>query len=188
MRRISLGIAFLISLAATIGWIFYMKQETKPLDSGAIVQFEFAKTPQRAQHIIDSLNQLYVNPLIASSNAPRSATVLLRRSIHLDYAFAFLYPLSFVLAILLMGRATQTRSYRQWAQFFACLVIGAGFADIVENNQMMLFLNGDTAAIHPLIACYAAAIKFLILLLALLFLLLCCIPVVVRFVYRIAGG
>jgi hypothetical protein len=160
---------FWISLVATFAWIFFMKAGMAPLNTKVTVDFELAKTPEKAQAIINTIGPEGVKKL--------------RYGTYLDFLLLLLYPLTIALGCIAASRATRDKSYIKWSKFFVGLIIVAGILDATENLFMLPSMNGPVLAANTSIAFYCAGFKFLFILICLLFVLLCFIPILVRIIW-----
>jgi hypothetical protein len=160
---------FWISLVATFAWIFFMKARMAPLNTKVTVDFEFAKTPEKALAIINKIGPEGVKKL--------------QYGTYLDFVLLFLYPLTIALGCIAASRATRDKAYIKWSRFFVGLIIVAGILDAAENFFMLPSLSGPVLAVNTSTTFYCAGFKFLFLLICLLFVLLCFIPILVRIIW-----
>ena len=125
-----------------------------------IVSFELARTPERAQAIVDS----WAGPA-------REAALL---SLGLDYLYLVLYPLAIGLGAVLVAQRLAPR-WRLGALFgllCAWAVLAAGFLDAAENYALIRVLRGEVLARWTALAYHCAVAKFGLVLLGLVYLIL----------------
>ena len=151
--------ALAVLLVAGVGGFFYylsrLEQPLKPYNS---IKYEFAATPERATKMFKHWGS--------------TGMAIMRRSLHLDFAFMPVYAFACAACTLLAGRsvsgATQTLSL--WlvpAPFVAWAL------DIVENLGLLAALDRyqNPPAQRLAVSAAAAGVKFTLLLLCVLYIL-----------------
>ena len=137
-----------------------MKSFLYPLDSGDIIQFEMAKSPQPALDIMQEWK----------GNGKFDMAI---KSIYADYFFILLYTITLSAGSLWLSRICGNDLFRQTGKFFALLVFLAGIFDVVENLAMTRTLSGDVT-INLVSLTYKMAIsKFSIVLMTIFFMGIC---------------
>src|SRR5688500_259823 len=124
---------FFIFFLLTVAFSFWMRAFLAPLESGDIVEFEMARTPDRAAAIIDEWQQNGKLPMAM-------------RSIYADYFFIILYSITLSAGSLFFSRICGNTLFRQTGKFFSVLVFVAGIFDVVENIAMTRILSGEVTA------------------------------------------
>jgi hypothetical protein len=131
-----------------------------PLTAGEIVQFEVAKTVDRAQHIITEWKNTG-----KYEQGVKSTT--------LAYLFIILYTLSIGLGCRFLSACTGNEILAKGGRGFAWLIILATICDIIENIALSRTLTGHISKVNLLLAYNLARIKFSIVIVCLLFMLTC---------------
>jgi hypothetical protein len=153
---------FFTFLLLTVAFSFWMRGFLSPLHSADIVEFEMARTPERAAGIIEEWQQNGKLPMAM-------------RSIYADYCFIILYTITLSAASLFFSRICRNTLFRQTGKFFSILVFVAGIFDIVENIAMTRTLSGEITANTVSLTYKMAISKFSIVLMSLFFIAICII-------------
>src|SRR5688500_11985503 len=123
---------FFCSLVLTVAFSLWMRSFLSPLQSGDIIEFEMAKTPERAASILDEW-QL------------NGKSAMAMKSIYADYFFIILYTITLSSGSLFFSRICRNTLFRQTGKLFSVLVIAAGIFDLVENLLMTRSLTGSVS-------------------------------------------
>lgn len=124
------------------------------------MQFEVAKTVDRAQHIITEWKNTG-----KYEQGVKSTT--------LAYLFIILYTLSIGLGCRFLSACTGNEILAKGGRGFAWLIILATICDIIENIALSRTLTGHISKVNLLLAYNLARIKFSIVIVCLLFMLTC---------------
>src|SRR5690348_4001034 len=100
---------FFILLLITIGFTLLMRSLLFPLDSGDIIHYEMARTPDRAAALIQEWR----------SDGKYAMAI---RSIQADYFFILLYTLTLSVGAPLFSRLSGNELFRHTGKFFSVLV------------------------------------------------------------------
>lgn len=144
----------------TIGYMIWARSYLSPLTSGEIVQFEIAKTMDRAQQIIQEWKNTG-----KYEQGVRSTTVA--------FFFIILYTLSIGLGCRFISACTGNEILAKGGRGFAWLIIIATICDIIENITLSRTLSGHISKVNLLLAYNLARIKFSIVIVCLLFIMAC---------------
>jgi hypothetical protein len=151
---------FFCSLLLTVAFSFWMRSFLSPLQSGDIIEFEMAKTPERAASILDDWQLTGKLPMAM-------------RSMYADYFFIILYTVTLSSGSLFFSRICRNALFRQTGKFFSVLVIVAGIFDVVENLMITRSLTG-ALSLNTVDLTYKMAIsKFSIILTTIFFIAIC---------------
>ncbi|MBI1782308.1 MAG: hypothetical protein HYR66_13240 [Sphingobacteriales bacterium] len=135
-----------------------LKTENTPLK---IVSFEFAKTKEEAQTVLDAWKP----------DANINRLTIARKNIYLDFIFIFFYSL-FLFAACRKIRYHSQRWQKKAGKNFAYMGLAAGGFDIIENILMLRTLDGNYDVFTTLATFVCAAIKFALAGFAILYILL----------------
>ena len=151
---------------ATLIMVIVMRWQGDKLKSsvspGAIINLEFAKTPQR-------LNELMMNWDIS----------MVKINIWLDFLFIVCYTLFLSIAATATALKWPEGLMRQFGLTFARVAFAAGVLDISENLLMLQSIAGNFTNASLQLTYYCAAIKFTLAAIIFLYLLLS-LPMVIR--------
>jgi hypothetical protein len=153
---------FFTFLLLTVAFSFWMRAFLSPLQSGDIVEFEMARTPERATGFIEEWQQNGKLPMAMPS-------------IYADYFFIILYTITLSSGSLFFSRICRNTLFRQTGKFFSILVFVAGIFDIVENIAMTRTLSGELTANMVSLTYKMAISKFSIVLMSVFFIGICII-------------
>lgn len=119
---------FWLLLLATLGYAFFMKEITAPLTGKEIVAFELAKTPDRANAMLQGF-------------AKAMKIGLVKQSLYLDFVFLLLYgSVLFVSCRYATSLARKAGAQRTWVRIgygLSWLGIVALLADAIENIALL---------------------------------------------------
>jgi hypothetical protein len=151
---------FLITLAVTAAYFFWLKSFLLPFTNEEIFRFEIAKTTDRATAII----QEWKNAGIFESGVT---------SVYFDFGFILLYCVLIYLGCRYLSRITGNEILMKGGNGFSLLILVAGMADVVENIAMLQSLQRAVSQWSVLLAYNMARIKFSLIIVCLLFMLAC---------------
>lgn len=143
---------FWIVASGAIVWMFVMR----PFTPGNIVQFEFAKSVEQAQNIINDWGAAGV------------ATA--RISIYLDFVFLILYSWAISLGCKVVIESNTPGWLKRAGEYLSTIIWFAGSCDLIENFAM-LFTLSEINEFSVSAAYYFALFKFVIVLVCLLFII-----------------
>jgi len=151
---------FWLFLFLTIAYMIWVRSYLAPLNSDELVQFEIAKTVNKAQLIIDNwkLNGKYTQVV---------------KSTYFAYIFMILYTLAIALGCRFISACTGNDIMIKGGRGFAWLILVATACDVVENIALSHTIHGPIAQWDVSIAYNLARIKFSIVIVCLLFMLAC---------------
>lgn len=115
-----------VFLAITIASYILMRLLSKGLSSSVIIDFELAKTVDRATALMDNLGEEGQEKLLAS--------------IHVDFLFIIGYSATLFYTTLWAGHLSGSEIFRKAAYFFSWLALIAGICDVLENGGMIFTL------------------------------------------------
>ncbi len=151
---------FWIFFLLTIGYMIWVRSFLSPLSSEEIVQFEIAKTVEKAEAIIHDwkLTGKYEQGI---------------KSTYLAYVFMVLYTLAIAIGCRFISACTGNEILIKGGRGFAWLILGATFCDLVENIALSRTLTGIISQWNVSIAYNLARVKFSIVIVCLLFMAAC---------------
>jgi|JI10StandDraft_1071094.scaffolds.fasta_scaffold03702_13 hypothetical protein len=144
---------FWLVTAATIGWMLVMR----PVTPTNIIEFEFARTPEKAVEIFIDWG---------GSGAEKA-----KMSILLDFVFLVLYCWAISLGCKVAAGFSQTKIISKAGLKLSRIIWIAGVCDIIENVSLLLVMRNLNAMLLEL-AFWTAGIKFTIVIAALLFIII----------------
>ena len=151
---------FWLFFLLTMGYMFWMRNYLSPLSSGEIVQFEIAKTVEKANSIIaDWKNTGKYEPGV--------------KSIYLAYFFIALYTVAIALGCRFISVCTGNDILIKGGRGFSWLIIIATICDVIENIAMSKTLHGEVSKWSVTIVYNLARVKFSIVIVCVLFMLAC---------------
>ena len=144
----------------TIAYMIWVRSYLAPLSSDELVQFEIAKTVDKAEAIIANwkLNGKY-------------ETVV--KSTYFAYVFMLLYTLAIALGCRFISACTGNEIMTKGGRGFAWLIVIATACDIVGNIALAQTLHGPVSQWNVTLAYNLARVKFSIVIVCLLFILTC---------------
>jgi hypothetical protein len=151
---------FWLFLLLTIAYMIWMRSYLSPLSSGEIVQFEIAKTVDRAHAIINEWKNTGKYELGIKST-------------YFAYFFIILYTIAIALACRFISSCTGNDILIKGGRGFAWLIIVASICDVIENTAMSRTLQGTVSQWNVSIAYNLARVKFSIVIVCVLFALAC---------------
>lgn len=151
---------FWLFFLLTMGYMIWMRNYLSPLSSGEIVQFEIAKTVDRANSIIlDWKNTGKYEPGVKST--------------YLSYFFIALYTLAIALGCRFISACTGNDILVKGGRGFSWLIGIATICDVIENIAMSKTLHGEVSKWSVTIVYNLARVKFSIVIVCVLFMLAC---------------
>lgn len=149
---------FWIFFLLTIAYMIWVRNYLAPLSSDEIVQFEIAKTADKAQAIIANWK------LTGKYDAGVKST-------YLAYVFMVLYTLAIALGCRFVSACTKNEILIKGGKGFAWLIVLATVCDLIENVALAHTIRGPIFQVNVTIAYNLARIKFSIVIVCLLFIL-----------------
>jgi len=144
----------------TIAYMIWIRVYLSPLSSGEVVQFEIAKTADKAQSIIQDWKNTG-----KYEQGVKSTT--------LAYFFIILYTLAIGFGCRFIAACTGNEILIKGGRGFAWLIIVAAICDVFENIALSKTLQGNISQPNVTLAYNLARIKFSIVLVCILFMLAC---------------
>jgi len=140
--------------------MIWVRSYLAPLNSDELVQFEIAKTVNKAQLIVDNwkLTGKYGQVV---------------KSTYFAYIFMILYTLAIALGCRFISACTGNEIMIKGGRGFAWLILVATACDVVENIALSHTIHGPISQWDVSIAYNLARIKFSIVIVCLLFMLAC---------------
>lgn len=151
---------FWLFFLLTIAYMIWVRNYLSPLSSDEIVQFEIAKTVDKAQAIIGDWK--------ISGKYERGI-----QSTQFAYIFMVLYTLAIALGCRFISACTGNEIMIKGGRGFSWLIVLATICDIAENVALFKTLHGPVNQWNVSIAYNLARIKFSIVIVCLLFMLAC---------------
>ncbi|HUB62640.1 MAG TPA: hypothetical protein VL978_18120 [Puia sp.] len=151
---------FWLSFLLTIGYMIWVRSYLSPLTSDELVQFEIAKTVDKAQAIIRDWKNTGKYELGVQST-------------DLAYIFMVLYTAAIVLGCRFLSALTGNEILIKGGKGFAWLIIGATACDLVENIALSQTIRGHISPWNVTAAYDLARVKFSIVIICILFMLAC---------------
>jgi hypothetical protein len=144
----------------TIAYMFWVRNYLAPLSSDEIVQFEIAKTPEKAQAIVDNWK--------ITGKYEKGVT-----STNFAWLFMALYTLAIALGCRFISACTGNEIMIKAGRGFAWLIVSATLCDIIENIALSQTLHGPISQWNVSLAYNLARVKFSIVIVCLLFMVAC---------------
>jgi hypothetical protein len=140
--------------------MIWVRNYLAPLSSDEIVQFEIAKTVDKAQAMVDTwkLTNKYEHVV---------------KSTNFAYVFMMLYTLAIAFGCRFISVCTGNEIMIKGGRGFAWLILLATTCDLVENSALSHTLQGPVSQWNVSLAYNLARIKFSIVIVCLLFMLAC---------------
>ena len=144
----------------TIAYMIWVRNYLSPLSSDEIVQFEIAKTADKAQAIIENwkLTGKYDEGV---------------KSTYFAYVFMFLYTMAIAIGCRFISACTGNDILIKGGRGFAWLIFVATICDLFENIAISRTLSGNISQWNVSIAYNLARVKFSIVIVCLLFMVAC---------------
>jgi len=155
-----LRMLFWLSFIVTIAYVIWVRNYLAPLSSDEIVQFEIAKTADRARAIVDQWK-----------TAGKYEQGI--RSTNFAYVFMFLYTIAIALGCRFISACTGNEILIKGGRGFAWLIVGATICDFIENIALSHTIRGPISQLNVTIAYNLARVKFSIVMVCILFMLTC---------------
>lgn len=150
---------FWIAVTGTVLTLLFMRFFTGGLTARSIIEFEMAKTPERAQALMNSWN---------SEGATRFVT-----GIYFDFVFIACYTAALFFGCRFMGYLSGHDVFRKAGTVFSFLAILAGICDTLENSGMIYTIKQQAVPWVVHFTYDMAFVKFSLIFIALLFMLIC---------------
>lgn len=151
---------FWLFLLLTIGYMIWVRNYLSPLSSGEILQFEIAKTVNKANSIIQEWK----------STGKYEQGV---KSTYFAYVFIVLYTTAIALGCRFISACTGNDIMIKGGKGFAWLIVGAGVCDIIENFALSKTLHGEISRWSVSMAYNLARVKFSLVIVCILFMVAC---------------
>lgn len=146
----------------TIAYMIWIRSYLSPLSSGEIVQFEIAKTVNKANAIIQDWKN--------SGKYEQGV-----KSTTFAYLFIVLYTIAIALGCRFISACTGNDILVKGGRGFSWLIGIATICDIIENIAMSETLRGNISQWNVTIAYNLARVKFSIVIVCILFIVACAI-------------
>ena len=146
----------------TIAYMIWIRSYLSPLSSGEIVQFEIAKTVNKANAIIQDWKN--------SGKYEQGV-----KSTTFAYLFIVLYTIAIALGCRFISACTGNDILVKGGRGFSWLIGIATICDIIENIAMSQTLRGNISQWNVTIAYNLARVKFSIVIVCILFIVACAI-------------
>jgi hypothetical protein len=149
---------FWLFFLLTIAYMIWARNYLSPLSSREIVQFEIAKTVDKANAIIQEWK-----------NTGKYEQGI--KSISLAYLFMVLYTLAIGLGCRFISACTGNEILIRGGRLFGWLILGATICDVIENIVISKTLSGHVSQLNVTVAYNLARIKFSIVIVCVLYML-----------------
>jgi hypothetical protein len=159
-RFIRLRQLFWLSFLLTIAYMIWVRSYLSPLSSDELVQFEIAKTVNRAQAIIQEWK-----------NSGKYELGV--QSMYFAYIFMALYTVVIALGCRFLSALTGNEILIKGGKGFSWLIVGATVCDLVENVALSRTIRGYISQWNVTVAYDLARVKFSIVIVCILFILTC---------------
>ena len=140
--------------------MIWVRNYLAPVSSDEIVQFEIAKTVDRAQAMVDTWKITGKYEQVVQST-------------YFAYVFMVLYTLAIAFGCRFISVCTGNEIMIKGGRGFAWLIVLATICDLVENIAVSHTLHGPVSQWNVSLAYNLARIKFSIVIVCLLFMLAC---------------
>ena len=140
--------------------MIWVRNYLAPLSSDEIVQFEIAKTVDKAQAMVDTWKITGKYEQVVKST-------------YFAYVFMVLYTLAIAFGCRFISVCTGNEIMIKGGRGFAWLILLATTCDLVENSALSHTLQGPVSQWNVSLAYNLARIKFSIVIVCLLFMLAC---------------
>ena len=162
---------FWLSFLLTIAYMIWVRTYLSPLSSDELLQFEIAKTVNRAQAIIQDWKITGKYELGVEST-------------YFAYVFMVLYTVAIALGCRFLSAITGNEILRKGGKGFSWLIVLATASDLVENIALSRTIRGHISQWNVSIAYDLARVKFSIVIVCILFMLACLLYWVIGKVVR----
>ena len=140
--------------------MIWVRNYLAPLTSDEIVQFEIAKTADKARAIIDDWK-----------NTGKYEQGI--KSTNFAYAFMVLYTIAIALGCRFISVCTGNDIMIKGGRGFAWLIVVATICDLIENIALSHTIRGPVSQWNVTVAYNMARVKFSIVIVCLLFMVAC---------------
>jgi hypothetical protein len=144
----------------TIAYMIWVRNYLYPLSSDEIVQFEIAKTVNKAEAIIREWKNSGKYELGVKST-------------YFAYLFMVLYTAAIALGCRFLSACTGNEIMIKGGKGFSWLILGATLCDLVENVALSQTIRGHISQWNVTVAYDLARVKFSIVIVCILFMLTC---------------
>lgn len=151
---------FWLFFLLTIAYMIWVRNYLFPLSSDELIQFEIAKTVDKAQSIIREWKNTGKYELGVKST-------------YFAYIFMVLYTVAIALGCRFISACTGNEILMKGGKGFAWLIIVATLCDLVENIALSQTIRGDISQWNVSLAYDLARAKFSIVIVCILFMLTC---------------
>ena len=159
----ALRLKFWWCTVSAVVFILVMKWVTAPMSGQMIVQFELARTVEKAAAIL-------------ADWSVRGWVGLFKTSVYLDFIFILLYVTSFFYGCRFIARLSGHYILKKAGDGFAWLAALAGVCDIIENIIMLQTVNTKASSSWTVTFTYHISVaKFSMLMIMALFMIVCVI-------------
>jgi hypothetical protein len=163
---------FWLFFLLTVAYMIWVRNYLSPLSSDELVQFEIAKTVNKAQTIIQDWKNSGKYELGVQST-------------YFAYIFMVLYTVAIALGCRFISAITGNEIMIKGGKGFSWLIVVAAACDVVENMALSRTIRGHISQWNVTLAYDLARVKFSIVIVCILFILSC-------FLYwgigKLAGG
>jgi hypothetical protein len=144
----------------TVAYMIWVRIYLAPLSSDELVQFEIAKTADKARAIIDNwkITGKYELGL---------------KSTYFAYVFMVLYTIVIALGCRFISACTGNEIMIKGGKGFAWLIVAATLCDLVENIALSQTIRGQISQWNVSLAYNLARVKFSIVIVCILFMVAC---------------
>jgi hypothetical protein len=142
----------------TIAYMIWVRTYLSPLSSDELVQFEIAKTVDKAQAIVQEWKISGKYELGVQST-------------YFAYLFMLLYTFAIALGCRFLSALTGNEILIKGGKGFAWLIVAATACDLVENIALSRTIRGHISQWNVTLAYDLARVKFSILIVCILFML-----------------
>ncbi|NVK51918.1 MAG: hypothetical protein HWD85_03210 [Flavobacteriaceae bacterium] len=156
-RKLTFSLTYMLILAIVVMRYFdrFLINNTTP---NGILSFEFAKTVERSQEIVNSWSTL--------------AKIYAGLSLGFDFLFLLIYSLFIALMIhKLNERLWSKKSFHRIGELLIWAIFIAAIFDVVENTCLIKLLIGSPKLYWSTIAYYFALSKFILIAFAMLYII-----------------
>jgi hypothetical protein len=151
---------FWLFFLLTIAYMIWVRTYLSPLSSDELVQFEIAKTVNKATTIIQDWKNSGKYELGVQST-------------YFAYLFMVLYTVAIALGCRFFSAFTGNEILIKGGRGFSWLIVGATACDLVENIALSRTIHGHISQWNVTAAYDLARIKFSIVIVCILFILTC---------------
>jgi hypothetical protein len=153
---------FWLFFLLTVAYMIWVRNYLSPLSSDELVQFEIAKTVNKAQTIIQDWKNSGKYELGVEST-------------YFAYIFMVLYTVAIALGCRFISACTGNEILIKGGKGFSWLIVFATACDVVENIALSRTIRGHISQWNVTVAYDLARVKFSIVIVCILFMLTCCL-------------